>query len=760
MKPFRQVSFFAFFFSSCVCVAGQAVAQDLVGDLTALVETPAVTGYEQPLAAELRARLPRSLGRPKSDNLGSLLVTIGQGTPHRLIVAPMDEPGYLVSGITPDGYLRVQRLPQRTAPPEFDLLHSAQPVVIGTRKGKWVSGVVAGLSVHLQPDRMSAPRGAHPDEMYIDMGASSAAEVAAAGVDLLDPVALDRRLYHMGFGRVTAPAIGDRFGCAALVELLRRLDPGKIRGTLSVAFVAEQWADSRGLDRLTQEVKPDEMVYVGRLLPRSVLPAAGGRLREAPGLLRQPHWAPGNGPLIGTPDLEAAPTGLALELMQLAGTHKIPLAVDFSAPLPRSRYTPGPVLPERFVHLGIATKWPATPAEFIDLNDLVSLAQLLELYAQGAASSEGINVAWRMTSPPSPPRLLTTPPVTEILRMLVETYGVSGQEGAVRETITRLLPPWAKPETDASGNLVLHLGVPAPGSKAPRIAFVAHMDEIGYAVRSIAADGALEVQTRGVGISQFFLGHAVFVHTAAGIRPGVLELPAGWSQPGFEWPRLPQPGEVITWRVDTGVRSAAEAEQLGIKVGDTISVPKKYRPLLGARASGRSFDDRVGCAALVEAVWALGPNLKGRDVTFLWSTEEEIGLVGALAAAQRFASEGRAPDTVFAIDTFVSSDSPLESQRFADAPLGKGFVVRAVDNSNVTARALVDRLVALARANGIAVQYGITGGGNDGAAFLRYGSTDVPLAWPLRYSHSPGEVMDTRDLQALTRIVAVLARGW
>ncbi len=144
----------------------------------------------------------------------------------------------------------------------------------------------------------------------------------------------------------------------------------------------------------------------------------------------------------------------------------------------------------------------------------------------------------------------------------------------------------------------------------------------------------------------------------------------------------------------------------------------------------------------------------------MWSTGEEIGLVGALAAAQRLASEGISPDYVFAVDTFVSSDSPLESKRFADAPLGKGFVVRAVDNSNITSRKLVDRLIELARANSILIQYGVTGGGNDGAAFLRYGSTDVPLSWPLRYSHSPGEVIDTRDLQALAHAVAAIARSW
>ncbi|PYU03549.1 MAG: peptidase M42, partial [Acidobacteria bacterium] len=153
-------------------------------------------------------------------------------------------------------------------------------------------------------------------------------------------------------------------------------------------------------------------------------------------------------------------------------------------------------------------------------------------------------------------------------------------------------------------------------------------------------------------------------------------------------------------------------------------------PLLGTRANGRSFDDRVGCAALIEAVRTLGPALPGRDVTFIWSTEEEVGLKGAAAAAQRLAEQGRAPDFVFAIDTFVSSDSPLESKRFADAEIGKGFVVRAVDNSNITRRDYVDRVVRLARENKIPAQSGVTGGGNDGSVFLRYGSVDVPLGWP------------------------------
>jgi putative aminopeptidase FrvX len=72
----------------------------------------------------------------------------------------------------------------------------------------------------------------------------------------------------------------------------------------------------------------------------------------------------------------------------------------------------------------------------------------------------------------------------------------------------------------------------------------------------------------------------------------------------------------------------------------------------------------------------------------------------------------------------------------------------------------VDRVVKLAKENKIAMQYGVTGGGNDGAVFVRYGAVDVPLSWPLRYSHSPAEVIDTRDLDALSKIIAVLAKKW
>ena len=724
----------------CFLIPLGASAQTPQVDLQVFVGIPAVSGYEQDLAGRIRDEL-KALS-PKTDNLGNVYVTLGSGSPHRLLVAPLDEPGYIVSAITADGYLHVQRLPQTAPHPLFDLLHSAQPVWVMTRSGKKIPGVVAGLSVHLLPARVNPPKMNHPDEMYIDIGAASAAEVRAAGVDLLDPIALNRQLYALGNDEVAGVAVGDRFGCAALMEILRSTDPQKLSGTLTVAFVTQQWTGVRGLDRLLQEIHPDEMILVNRIVARR--PAEAG----APPGTTPLKGKPGSGLLLGVSDPSADLSGLALELKHLADSKQIKVTAEASAPLRPSTAQQIP-LPQRYAQLSVPLAWPATPGEILSAQDLKNLTDLLQTYVgtalnerQGAGYGDGIS--------PDDPSTLET---------LVNTYGASGHEGNVREAVQKLLPSWAKPETDAAGNLILHVGKTLPGSKTPRIAIVAHMDEIGYQVKSIEADGRLVVSVLGGGFTEYYLGHVVLVHTSGGDKAGVLELPSGSDTPGFEWPRsLRAMDEPV--RVDVGAHSPSDVEKFGIKVGDSITIPKKYRPLLGHRANGRSFDDRVGCAALVEAVRTVPPGLPGRDVTFVWSTEEEVGLKGAAAYAQRVAQEGRAPDYVFAVDTFVSSDSPLESKRFADAEIGKGFVVRAVDGSSITPRNFVDRVVKLARANGIAVQYGVTGGGNDGSAFLKYGAVNIPLAWPLRYSHSPAEVIDTRDLDALAGILAVLARSW
>jgi putative aminopeptidase FrvX len=731
-----------------VAISGNALAQ-VQGNSPnwyRLVDTPAISGYEQELASEIR----RQLGdfSPKTDNLGNVLVTIGGGEPHRLLVTPMDEPGYVVSAITPDGYLRVQRLPQAAPNAVFDLLYAAQPITVLTRRGKKIAGVVAGLSVHLQPARLNAPKMSHPDEMYVDIGANSDAQVREAGVDLLDPISLSRAVRELANAEFTAPAIGEHFGCIALVDLLNDLRVGKSKfaGTVTVAFIAQQWTGGRGLDRILEEIPADEMIYVGRLSPPRKPAGAAPAAEPSPTIFK-----PGAGVLLGVSDESAALSGLAANLARSANLEQIVLRPELAATPRVGGYGAPTPLPKQFAQIGVATLNPATPADILSMQDVGAITELLYGYISGTARTAGWGGGLGAGCGDCEPGLLEA---------LTETYGASGHEAAVREAVRNRLPKEARTETDAAGNLILHLGSPAAGAATKKILFVAHMDEIGYQVRSIEPDGRLLVDVLGGGYTEYFMGHAVLVHQADGSRrAGILELPDGWDKPGFEWPHGPRSMDDAV-HVYLGTHSAEETQKLGIQAGDWVTIPKQYHPLLGTRANARSFDDRVGCTALLEAAKALGPDLPGRDVTFVWSTEEEVGLKGAAAVAERMAKDGHPPDFVFAIDTFVSSDSPLESKRFADAEIGKGFVVRAIDNSNITPREYVDRVVQLASENHIPVQYGVTGGGNDGAVFARYGTVDIPLSWPLRYAHSAAEVIDTRDVDALAKIVAVLAKSW
>jgi putative aminopeptidase FrvX len=737
-------------------------AQSIADDLRELVETPAVSGYEQSVSKIIVARLkamPQHYNA-KMDNRGNVTVTLGSGAPKRLVVAPFDEPGFVVSGITSDGYLTVQRLPQGGNLPLFNELYAAQPVKLQTAKGDWIKGAMAGISIHLLPQRQRPPSMADLDNMYVDVGATSAEQARAGGAQVLSPLAIGRTFYQLDGGRKYAsPAIGDRFGAAVLLQFLRTLDASKINGTLTVAFVTQQWLGARGLQKVFYELNPDELIYVGRLMrpPAPAANAPSSAQREAPPSFKQ---TPGSGVLIAQEKPDAELSAFATEFKQLASlAHQLPLAVDFSAPLlPRGGNAAQVKLPQRTVHLSIATAWPSTPAEVIDSLDLAGLVVLLQLELQKQMIDPSSPSA-TYVEPPKPGRPAAAPSTETILKRLIETYGVSGgHEQNMREAVAALLPAWAKPETDDAGNLVLHWGSAgkAPGMKKPSIAVVAHMDEIGYEVHAILPDGRLELEPKGGGVLASFLGHTAMVHSGTHMSPGVLELPEGWDKPGFEWPRGPRQ----MFHMNIGARNPEDVAALGIKTGDFVTIPKQYHKLMGRRAAARAFDDRVGCTALVVATWALGPELKGRDVTFIWSTSEELGLEGAAAAAKHMAAQGKTPDYVFAVDTFVSSDSPLESKRFGNGILGQGFVVRAVDNSNVVPRDLAQRVVSMARTGSIPAQYGVTGGGNDGSAFLLYGSTDVALGWPLRYSHSPAEVVDVRDVEALGRIITAIAQSW
>jgi putative aminopeptidase len=336
--------------------------------------------------------------------------------------------------------------------------------------------------------------------------------------------------------------------------------------------------------------------------------------------------------------------------------------------------------------------------------------------------------------------------VSLALQRMCEVQAVSSHESLLARRIQSLLPQGLQGRLDDHGNLVVELG-----EGPPTVTFIAHQDEIGYEVKGVEPDGRASVVKRG-GFYDFLLeGHPVVVGTAAGPVSAVVGPRANYLEPRVDREGV-TPEEL---RLDFGTDSWAATAALGVKAGDPVTVAKRYERLGATGASARSLDDRCGCASLLLALQDLqGSKLRHR-VRFVFSTEEELGLYGA-----EFAARAEPGSVCFAVDTFVSSDAPLESPRYALAPLGEGPVVRAIDSSVIAPRAAVERVLRLAREARIPIQVGLTSGGNDGAKYVTEGAVDIPLGWPLRYSHSNAERIDLRDVAWLSDLVGVLARKW
>ncbi|HVP37657.1 MAG TPA: M20/M25/M40 family metallo-hydrolase [Candidatus Saccharimonadales bacterium] len=336
--------------------------------------------------------------------------------------------------------------------------------------------------------------------------------------------------------------------------------------------------------------------------------------------------------------------------------------------------------------------------------------------------------------------------VSLVLQRMCEVQAVSSHETPLTRRIQSLLPQGLRSQVDGHGNLVVELG-----AGDPVVTFVAHQDEIGYEIKGLEADGRATVVRRGGFYDWLLEGHPVVVGTAAGPVPAVVA-----PRPGYLDAKPDREGVAPEdLRLDFGTDSWAATGALGVKAGDPVTVVKRYDRLGAVRASARSMDDRCGCAALLLALQDLEGSRLSHRVRFVFSTEEELGLYGA-----EFAARAVPGAVCFAVDTFVSSDSPLENPRFALAPLGEGCVVRAIDSSSIVRRADLERVRQLAREAHVPLQVGLTAGGNDGARYVTEGAGDVPLGWPLRSSHSNSETVDLRDVSGLADLITELARRW
>ena len=636
--------------------------------------------------------------------LGSFVARRGQGLPRRVVACALDASSYVVSAVTDDGFLRLHNPSGGRMHQLWDQFHEGQRVRVRTARGL-VPGVIAVRSTHLWRRRAADDAPASIEAFFVDVGARSRGEVASLGVALLDGVTRDWPEWRYG-DLVAGPFAAARAGCAAVAAAAQRTPA---RGETIFVLGAQGAYDHAGLSAVLATLGSADSVTVI------------------------------------DPALAHADTGAAGEQI----SRRTPTRDEL--PLP-ARVAVGTA-----TALGVRTYYRGTLVESISADDATELFVQVARASGLATAAAPVRVAATLATRQAVAGRDSLDAVATLLASLANTYGVSEHEGYVRAAVLAALPAWARARatTDSIGNLTL-----AVGPARDTVAFIAHVDEIGFEITRIERDGTVALRTRGGFFRSLWEGQPALLHFDAGVAtPASCALrfrdgSAPRSALGVFVPRATattkQPADVTAW---FGVDSAALVA-CGVTSGMSVTSPKRATRLASSRFTARSIDDRAGSTALILAVRALEQAKLDHAVLFVWSVQEETALGGAAYLASR---SGTSIRRVHAVDTFVSADSPLESDRFAVAPIGAGAVVRALDNSSAAPATEIDRVVRIARAAGIPLQVGTTNGGNDGSELARYGAVDVPIAWPLRYSHSPAEVIDLRDVVALSRLVLALA---
>ena len=336
--------------------------------------------------------------------------------------------------------------------------------------------------------------------------------------------------------------------------------------------------------------------------------------------------------------------------------------------------------------------------------------------------------------------------IIERLQELSNAPGISGDETAVRRALRPMLEGYVDDlRVDAMGNFIAHrVGT---GASPLRVMIAAHMDEVGLMVTGHTGDGALRVETVGGIPSRVLPGLTVLVGKEA--IPGVIGLQAIHRIDSSGSNKAPDTAKLA---VDIGASSKEEAERAA-PVGTGIVFATRFTTL-GHSCKGKAFDDRAGCAALVEL-------LRGDPFPFelygVFTVQEEVGLRGAQVAA--YAVE---PDIGIALEGTLADDLPKgDVDASSITELGKGPAITVMDRSYTTPPFLLSHFIQTAETENLPHQIkepGIGGTDAGGIHRARAGVPAITVAVPCRYIHSPVSLLRENDLAGLVTLVDAAVR--
>lgn len=323
------------------------------------------------------------------------------------------------------------------------------------------------------------------------------------------------------------------------------------------------------------------------------------------------------------------------------------------------------------------------------------------------------------------------------IRSLADARGVSGDETDAAELALSMLKSYTDDCFIKNGNVIGRIG--CKGAK-PHILLDAHIDQIGFTVTHITDDGFLKIVGCGGIDRRLLLAQQVTVLGSKPLDGVICAIP-----PHLETDESKVP-EIEDICVDVGL-SKARAEEM-ISLGDKIVFSSRCEKLQGDRITGAALDDRCGVAAILRALELVKDEALQCELTVMFSTQEEVGERGAKIGA--FDIE---PDIAIAVDVsfaLTAGDSEVKCGTI-DGGCMIGF-------SPVLDRGLSKRFKAVAEKNDlpyqIEVMSGTTGTNADRFSVNKNGVKAVTLSIPLKYMHTPVEVISLSDVENTAQLIA------
>lgn len=334
--------------------------------------------------------------------------------------------------------------------------------------------------------------------------------------------------------------------------------------------------------------------------------------------------------------------------------------------------------------------------------------------------------------------------IKNLIFNLINSVGVSGDEFSASKTAEKELSEFCKTEIDYFGNVIGYRR--EINENKPTLLLDAHIDEIGFIVTYITDEGFLKVSNCGGIDRRLLLAQEVSIFGKE-VIPGIITSTPPHLEDDDK--KVPKIDDVY---IDTGL-SKEDCEKI-VSLGDRVIIANKPVSLQGDRISGKSLDDRCGVAVILRALEMVKDKKLPVNLVVCFSSQEETGERGAKISAFKIK-----PDYAVAID--VSFALTADDKEYKCGKLGKGAMIGIAPSLT---REFSNRLITIAKSENIPYQLeimnGETGTNADCIGVTANGVKTVTLSVPLKYMHTPVEVISLSDIENSAKLVAkLLERG-